>query len=79
MNKEELLALLRDMRSRCEEAIRQLNPEDLAGKCTCHERDSSQVCDLCYHEGYRGWMQEDGSTKCKKCGLWSDSDECEFC
>lgn len=75
MGREELVAMLRDMRLKLEEAIKQLEPE----KCSCHERDSSQVCDLCYREGYRGWMQEDGSTRCEECGLWSDSDECEFC
>ena len=26
-------------------------------KCTCHERDSSQVCEYCYSLGFRGHMQ----------------------
>ena len=26
--------------------------------CTCHERDSSYVCDYCYSQGYRGHMQK---------------------
>ena len=25
--------------------------------CTCHERDSSRVCDFCYSQGLRGHMQ----------------------
>jgi hypothetical protein len=25
--------------------------------CTCHERDSSYVCDFCYSQGHRGHMQ----------------------
>ncbi len=27
-------------------------------KCTCHERDSSYVCEFCYSQGYRGHMQK---------------------
>lgn len=30
----------------------------LETKCTCHERDSSYVCDYCYSQGFRGHMQE---------------------
>jgi len=28
-----------------------------ATRCTCHERDSSYVCDHCYSKGFRGHMQ----------------------
>jgi len=27
-------------------------------KCTCHERDSSYVCEYCYSQGHRGHMQK---------------------
>lgn len=33
-------------------------PIEPEGVCTCHERDSSYVCDYCYSQGYRGHMQE---------------------
>jgi hypothetical protein len=47
--------------------------------CSCHERDSSQVCDVCYKQGYRGHMQESHSRKCDDCYLWSNSYSCDFC
>lgn len=75
MTNQEVLAILNDMKIKLEETIRRLEPE----KCSCHERDSSQVCDLCYRNGYRGWMQESGSTKCQGCGLWSETKTCDFC
>jgi hypothetical protein len=33
-------------------------------KCTCHERDSSQVCSYCYDQGERGHMQRETDTQC---------------
>jgi len=48
-------------------------------KCTCHERDSSQVCSYCYNQGYRGYFQEESSYYCDECGLWSDKSICDFC
>ena len=35
------------------------------GKCECHERDSSYVCDYCHSQGLRGHMEgiEDGASQ----------------
>lgn len=79
MSREEFVAMLRDMKLKLEETIKRLEPEDLGEKCTCDERDSSFVCDVCYGLGYRGHMQEHDSVQCEECGLWSNSDKCEFC
>lgn len=68
-------AELRHLIFKCKEILLS-RPADI---CSCHERDSSQVCDFCYKQGYRGHMQEDSSYKCDDCGLWSNSHTCDFC
>ena len=54
-------------------------PDIISEQCSCHERDSSFVCEVCYKRGYRGHMQESSSHECDDCCLWSDSHTCDFC
>lgn len=76
MDTSDILSLLRDAKEAIQKALNELSPE----KCSCHERDSSYVCDVCYRQGMRGHMQEGGESKwCDYCGLYTDGPVCEFC
>jgi hypothetical protein len=75
MEQSAIISLLREAKEQIKKALKELSPEE----CSCHERDSSYVCNVCYKEGYRGHMQEDSSNQCDDCCLWSDSNTCDFC
>jgi hypothetical protein len=75
MENSDILASLKRISEEVAALIKAIKPEE----CSCHERDSSQVCDLCYRQGYRGHMQESFSKFCDECYLWSDNSSCDFC
>ena len=76
METSDIISSLKRILNETSALLKAIEPE----KCSCHERDSSQVCDLCYRQGYRGHMQEGGDSKfCDDCYLWSDSTVCDFC
>jgi hypothetical protein len=76
METSDIISSLKRILNETSTLLKAIEPE----KCSCHERDSSYVCDVCYRQGMRGHMQEGGESKwCDDCGLYTDGPVCEFC